>query len=209
MQSPWLGKIIGIYHDPLPHWIVNYGCYAVTIRCHGTLPKYIVTRLHHELEESKDITPKSHLAHQERNKSYHILDNYLDRGFGYAPFYNTSIAIEFSKWLSAYNHDEISFDSFVVMPNHIHLITKPITVNSIEEFTSAIRRFKARSARLLNQRLQRNGTFWQKSWYDRWIRNEPEWHHWANYIKNNPVSANLIQNDQTYPAMKISTTAPL
>jgi len=97
------------------------------------------------------------------------------------------------RWLDLPNHyKNCELDNYVIMPDHIHGIV--IINNSLDtEFkcyslSEIVRGFKTFSSKELNQVI-RNGTKfqWQKSFYDRIIRNEKELYEIRKYIKQNPL----------------------
>ena len=58
-------------------------------------------------------------------------------------------------------------------------------------FGSLMHSWKGFSSRQINARMDRTGTLWQKSYFNRMIR---DWDHFANsaqYIRNNPIKAKL------------------
>ncbi len=60
--------------------------------------------------------------------------------------------------------------AWVVMPNHVHIVVKPI--RSLPEI---MRWWKAATANRANVLLGRTGeAFWQREYFDRWIRTEKQ-----------------------------------
>lgn len=100
-------------------------------------------------------------------------------------------------------------DEYIIMPNHIHGIIKLITgregVITIPDkkiktsktnhgLPEIIRGFKTFSSKKINKDIKPITKFrWQKSYYDRIIRNERELDNVRRYISNNPVN---WENDQ-------------
>ena len=99
---------------------------------------------------------------------------------------------------------EIKLDKFVIMPNHVHGII--FLVESTHELppqlplqrrqnmllSKAIGYFKMNSARQINQILKRSEKpFWQRSYYERVVRNENELKRIREYIQNNPLKWEL------------------
>ncbi len=94
-------------------------------------------------------------------------------------------------------HKNIELDYFVIMPNHIHGI---IIINSVGDanFASPTDRTKMELCKLLQQfkravtlkikSINHESNFkWQRSFYDRIIRNEKELFNIRKYIKQNPL----------------------
>ncbi len=198
MKSPWHGTLVGIWNDNHPHWVVDYGCYAVTLRCKGSLPVSTRSRLLEIGRNLRDIEPASPEAAALRRKHFRILDNTLDAGQGPLPFTGT-VAVGLHQWIGGYNHENLAFAHWVIMPNHLHLLTKPMAIENIKSFQIVWRRFKGRSSRFINGILNRNGPLWQDSLYDRWVRDEPEFKRWIDYFRNNPVKARLAAKSEGYP----------
>jgi REP element-mobilizing transposase RayT len=94
------------------------------------------------------------------------------------------------------------------MPNHLHLVTKPVRCANGDEFFRFWQRFKQRSAVQMNAVLERRGRFWQTHWYDRWIRDESEWSRWLRYVAANPVKGGLAETPQAYPYLRLPESPP-
>jgi putative transposase len=89
----------------------------------------------------------------------------------------------------------------VVMPDHIHLILKPVVSESNIEFSlskilQSIKRF---SAREINKRRGAKGAIWQDESFDRIIRDYNEFLEKWNYIRLNAVKNGLCQAPEDYP----------
>jgi REP element-mobilizing transposase RayT len=88
-----------------------------------------------------------------------------------------------------------SLDSFVVMPNHVHVLWTP--VGSLPDL---IKRVKGSTAIAANRILARTGQrFWQDEYFDRLVRNEREASRIRAYIEQNPVRAGLAASSEMYP----------
>ncbi len=88
----------------------------------------------------------------------------------------------------------------VVMPDHVHLLLRPIEKESgvwynLAEIMKAI---KGVSARKINLLYERHGTVWQDEYFDRMIRNEKEAGEKIEYMWNNPSKKNLVDSFEEY-----------
>ena len=93
---------------------------------------------------------------------------------------------------AALGHYELA--SFVVMPNHVHVLLLPKVPPS-----RLMKSLKGCTAREANRLLGRTGEpFWQRESYDHWVRDEREWRRIAFYIENNPVKAGLVSRAEEY-----------
>lgn len=201
-KTPWEGRLLGVHRDTHPHWVVDYGCYAVTLRCRGSLPKMVQVQLREIGVALEAVEPASKEAEHYRRRHFAILEHALDRADGFCPFKNKEAARCMMDFLESYDFEGLSFNHWVIMPNHLHLITAPVVCREIDVFLDAWYRFKSRSARAINQNLGCKGRFWQSSWYDRWIRSSNELEKWLRYLAQNPVKAGLCGNPENYPYRK-------
>ena len=83
-------------------------------------------------------------------------------------------------------YENIKVDKYQIMPNHIHLII------FIYEDSNGQTQFAPTNSRIIKQfkgsiTKQIGFSIWQKSFYDRIIRNENEYQSVWNYIHNNPL----------------------
>jgi len=95
-------------------------------------------------------------------------------------------------------YDEIKFEEFVIMPNHIHLIVdvnnngasgSPLPTNSL------LSRHIGTLKRFCNKEIGKN--IWQTGFFDHIIRNEEDYIYHLQYIQENPRKW-LIGKDKYY-----------
>ncbi|MDO4862619.1 MAG: hypothetical protein Q4A05_00510 [Ruminococcus sp.] len=93
------------------------------------------------------------------------------------------------KTVSSY-YKNVFFDRYVIMPNHIHVIIRIDARRS--DFVNGGRTECAPTVSQVVKNLKENVTreigfpIWQKSFYDRIIRNEREYRAYWQYIESNP-----------------------
>ncbi|HEY6991063.1 MAG TPA: transposase [Bryobacteraceae bacterium] len=108
---------------------------------------------------------------------------------------NPEIAAMIEEAIHYRNPQEYRLHSYVVMPNHVHLLITPLS--EIAKLMQSLKRFTAREAnRILRSTGQR---FWQQESYDRLVRNETEFQRIARYIEMNPVHAGLAASPEQFP----------
>ena len=90
-------------------------------------------------------------------------------------------------------HDSGAVNSlaWVIMPDHVHWL---FPLGEIHSLSSVVKRFKARSAHRINAYLKRQGSLWQKAFYDHAVRKEEDVRQIARYIVANPLRAGLVKN---------------
>src|SRR4030065_1069716 len=84
--------------------------------------------------------------------------------------------------------------SFVIMPDHMHLIIIPRGKN-ISECMKSIKGF---SARKINSLLRRNGSIWQSGYYDYVLDSEEKVLTRMRYIEENPVRKGFFLHLEDY-----------
>jgi REP element-mobilizing transposase RayT len=167
---------MGHYSRRLPHWDAIGQPIFVTFRLHGSLP---VNR----------VFPPARLTN---GKAFVAMDRLLD-GSTTGPRYLS--LPEIASLIVTALHDGESklrhyrLHSFVVMPNHIHLL-----VTSFVDARRWLGSLKGSTARRANVLLGLSGTpFWQDESYDHLVRSDEEFARIRGYIENNPVSAGLAR----------------
>ncbi|MDE6300675.1 MAG: transposase [Muribaculaceae bacterium] len=118
-----------------------------------------------------------------RNLTSDHTDKLLDNGYGSCVFRHSDIRKILSESLWYYHGKSYYIDSYVIMPNHLHILVRMIGNTKVHEVFSNIKNY---TARLINARLQLSGRFWQRENFDRIVRSEDAYKHYRNYIINNP-----------------------
>jgi REP element-mobilizing transposase RayT len=85
--------------------------------------------------------------------------------------------------------------SFVVMPDHLHIIILPQKNKSISQIMHSL---KSYTAKKINDLLGLSGKVWQDGFYERVIRSEDDLREKAGYIENNPVRKKLVEEPESY-----------
>jgi putative transposase len=173
------------------------------LRCRGSLPKSVVLRLSEIAQNHKEMVVSCEQALEQQRRFFYILDSYLHQYQGFAPFGDGSVRGAFSEYLQEYEVAGLRFEYWVIMPNHLHLLTEPLSCGSIECFKGALKQFKLRTTHMLNQALSRRGSLWQAYWYDRWVRNEVEYRRWRVYFRQNPIKAGLCHRAEDWIGLQV------
>ncbi len=75
------------------------------------------------------------------------------------------------------------------MPDHIHLLVLPALGDTI---SALMQELKHATARCINTARRRNGTVWQKGFFDRFMRTPKEFSKKLEYLHLNPVGKGLV-----------------
>lgn len=111
-----------------------------------------------------------------------------DGGWGACVLRDASLRQHLIDPFAASTDQMCDLDAWVIMPNHFHALVTPRTGVPLGD---VIQKWKGSSSRAINLALSRKGKLWQAEPFDHIVRSEPQWHHYRNYIANNPIKPNL------------------
>ncbi|MBS4027852.1 MAG: transposase [Ignavibacteriales bacterium] len=98
-----------------------------------------------------------------------------------------------------YNSKRYELFDITIMPDHVHVVFRPIvkegTVEQIGDIIGDVKRY---SSRKINEVLVRKGALWLDESYDRIIRNEKEYLNICRYIFENPIRAGFIEEGEVW-----------
>jgi len=177
------------YH--LPHWQQGQVWCFVTWHLADSIP---VEKLRQWTEEKQHWLwlhpePWDEATTGEYHQRFtHHIETWLDKGVGSCLLKDTENAQIVSNALLHFNGERYDLATFVVMPNHVHVLFRPYEGHTI---TDILKSWKGFTAREINKRMKTQGTLWQAEFWDRLVRNEPHFHTYALYIRDNPEKAGL------------------
>lgn len=182
---------IEMHANRLPHWQQNDAFLFVTWRLADSIPKEKLS----EWTELRDAwlthhpKPWSEELEQEFHKRFSgKLDEWLDEGCGACVLKEVENASIIANALRHFDGQRYELDSFVVMPNHVHVLFRPLADHALE---AIIKSWKGFASREINKRMNRDGTLWQKDYWDRLVRGESHLFKCREYIRKNPQKALL------------------
>ena len=203
------GGIVRIYyHGILPHWRQTGCTYFVTYRLADSLPAPVIREFEHERNQwllHRGIDPiqlkskvnswketvgrlsKLDQRLYERTMATK-LNQYLDAGHGSCVLKQTDLAKIVADSLSFFHQQRVITGEYVVMPNHVHALMRPMSGFELEDILQAI---KSCTANKINQKLGRSGQCWMRESYDHLVRDQEQLEAFQKYIRANPSKANL------------------
>lgn len=106
--------------------------------------------------------------------------------------------------ITHYAKTDFILHAFVIMPDHLHLLITP--AESVEKAVQLVKGgFSFRAKRELDWK----GEIWQHGFADHRIRDEEDWNHHLDYIRENPLRAYLVEESVLYPYLDFpSATLP-
>jgi carbamoylphosphate synthase large subunit/REP element-mobilizing transposase RayT len=171
----------------LPHWQQEGCAYFVTFRLADSIPATELRKLREELDTWKKHNPEpwDYKTYQEYQLRFHDgPQEWLDQGHGECLFAQPSLREIMASSLRHFDGERYILDFFVVMPNHVHVIVKPLAGHTI---SSILHSWKSFSANHINKAANRSGALWQEESYDRLIRDWENLVDVRGYIERNPA----------------------
>lgn len=185
----------------LPHWEVEGGRYFITVRCADSLPRDAVLRLAELQRTLAAIEPRSQDFATLQRHIFRTLEKFLDAGCGACPLSMAGAAEILINEFEELREWNVSVPHYTVMPNHWHALLVPHD-DCERTLADILRCVKGRSARAINALRGSTGPFWQREWFDHWIRHDAEWERCVQYIRANPVKAGLVREWSQHPWTK-------
>ena len=213
-------KPVTVYQRHLPHWRQNGATYFVTFRLADSLPQSKLDeltalkadwvrrhphrrtalpsrrgrtasrwRLPRTARESRPTTfdeNQEELARQVQER----IEHWLDQGMGSCPLKEASLSAFVTSAMHHFDNDRYELDCYVAMPNHVHVIVRPLMpeLYPLEEIVGSWKKY---SSRRINCALNSTEELWQEESYDRILRDEEHLWRAIQYIDANPNKAGL------------------
>ncbi len=193
----------------LPHWQQDDTWVFVTWRLEDSLPKAKLDQWRAEREAWKQHHPepwdeKTETEYHERFSRQ--IDEWLDQGSGACVLKDSANANIVADALRHFDGQRYELAAFVVMPNHVHVLFRPLQKHTLPDI---LRSWKGFTAREINKRIGRQGSLWQDEYWDRLIRNERHFSKVAEYIRDNPMKAHLRAGEFIYFTQESGLSSPL
>jgi len=172
----------------LPHFDGAELAQFITFRLHDALPGSVLARWKEELKLENSGDVESVLRRR--------VEAYLDQGHGSCYLKEPGLATMIQSALLFHDQSKYRLSSWVIMPNHVHLLCTPAAGHHLAEIMHSLKSYTSNEA---NRMLDRKGRFWQKEYFDRYIRNARHFAKVVAYIENNPVKARLCEKAEDWP----------
>ena len=183
------------WQNRLPHWqCKNSSSYFVTFRLADSLPIKLLKIWENQRKEWLDEHPLPWCADTEIEYHRHFstrIDTLLDAGHGECLLEDSIHANTIEQTLIARDGSHYLLHSWIIMPNHVHVL---FALNPEQHLGRVIGAWKRFSATSIHNSTGRSGSLWQRDYFDRIIR---DWDHFSNvahYIRNNPMKAQLADH---------------
>jgi putative DNA methylase len=123
------------------------------------------------------------------------IEKYLDAGHGSCFLKEPRIARLVENALLFFDGNRYRLLAWVVMPNHVHVLIETLENHPL---SGVIQAWKSYTSSTANQMLGRQGNFWQRDYFDRYIRDDGHLQACVEYIHQNPVKAGLVKRPEAW-----------
>ncbi|HUR97546.1 MAG TPA: transposase [Pyrinomonadaceae bacterium] len=166
----------------LPHFDGPERTQFLTFRLFDSMPAALLQRW--QRESCSDIEFRKQV------------EKYLDAGYGSNWLRRSDVASLICNSLQFHHQTKYDLDSWVIMPNHVHVLLTPLAGFHLDQIEHSIKSYTAKEA---NKVLHRTGQFWAVECFDRYIRGRRHFNAVIRYIENNPVKARLCRRPEDWP----------
>ena len=194
----------------LPHWFQPGVATFITFRTADSLPREVIERwivqqqlwlqsnnlqldiaLNRRAISTLPLAVRRRFEH-ERDRAWHAL---LDECHGECLMRKSEVAEIVAEALLHFDGQRYDMDSFVIMPNHVHLLVQFRLPTTLRSQTKSWLHY---SAVEINRRLGRDGKFWQSEPFDHLVRSVTQFEYLQRYIADNPRRAHLRAGEYYY-----------
>jgi REP element-mobilizing transposase RayT len=186
-------KPVTVYIRHLPHWRQEGATYFVTFRLHDSLPQNKLQELavlRREWEKRHSPPQTDDQWEELTRETMRRVEHWLDQGMGSCCLKDPAAAAKVVSALHYFDGERYELDCFVVMPNHVHGIVRPLQC-ATQPLEKILQSWKRYTSLEINRLLGLSGTLWQDESFDRIIRDEEHLYRCIQYIGGNPARAGL------------------
>jgi REP element-mobilizing transposase RayT len=181
----------------LPHWQQAGATYFITYRLADAIPAPLMKRWKQEREAWMSLHPEPWTV--ELEDEYHRrfssrIERWLDAGHGSCLLRDPRARRIVEESLCRFESERYHNFSWVIMPNHLHLLT---TLHPDWLLEKVVFSWKRRSSGEINRLRGTAGQLWQHDYFDRMIRDGAHLENVVRYIRRNPAKANLRPGEFT------------
>ena len=123
------------------------------------------------------------------------MNEQLDVGYGSCVLRRDEIARIVATVLDCFHDQRVSTGDYVIMPNHVHVLLRPLLGFELEDILQSIKSFTANQ---INRLTGHEGTLWQRQSYDHVVRDSDQLAAFQRYIEANPKKAKLKPGEYLY-----------
>lgn len=176
-------KYIDIWGHKLPHWFQENKTVFATFRLADSLPKERIEELRDDIKKMKDGRENDECRDARIWKILEKMESWLNNGYGSCCLSDYSLRKVVADALHHYDGKLYTLHSFVIMPNHVHVLLSPLGNMPV---LNSLGKVKSYTAKEINRRKGQTGRVWQHGIFDRLIRDACDFTAKWDYIADNP-----------------------
>lgn len=186
----------------LPHWRIPNACYFTTFRLKDSIPLPVMAEIQREAEHWRQrlteaamthgghLPPEEQAAWQEFQRvRLRKLEMLLDQAHGDCLLRAPDARRLVSDALTHFEGERCETLAFTIMPNHVHVLCRPLAEHRLEDLCGSWKWFTAQRIKPIGSSL------WQEENFDRIIRDGDHYTQTVRYIAKNPVKAGLSESE--------------
>ncbi len=161
---------------------------AIAFRLHDSLPQSKLKQWERELVNFPE--------EERKQKLRAWIEKYLDAGHGSCWLRDLRIGSLVENAMLFFDSQRYNLLAWCVMPNHVHVLIETMAGWDLGKLLHSWKGYSAHEATKL---LGRKGEFWQREYFDRFIRDGEHYENVLRYIENNPVKSGLVHIAEAWP----------
>ena len=175
---------VRVYHRRLPHWRQDGATYFVTCRLADSLPDPLLVQLEQLRASLMSHDGNGTVVSQADREYFRVMEEHLDHGHGACWLKQPDVSALVSAAYKHFDGQRYELGEFCVMPNHTHMVVRPLSGHELEDILHS---WKSFTAKQINTVVRHTGAVWQDESYDRLVRDSQELARTERYIRNNPL----------------------
>ena len=177
----------------LAHWEQTGATYFVTFRLADSIPADVLSQWKCERAAWLKLHPQPwdwKTAREYMRRFEEEREHWLDQGHGSCLLREPRAAAIVAESLNHFDRERYLVDAYVIMPNHVHVLFKPLGKNSLADILHS---WKSFTAQALNREMNRAGALWMHESFDTIVRDAEHLRVCREYIAQNPAKARLSE----------------
>jgi REP element-mobilizing transposase RayT len=186
-----------IRNGVFPHWTQEDVFYFITFRLADSIPKKKLEILKTDREEwySKGKDKKEYTSEDwiQYNRLFNKrVEDWMNAGYGSCLLRSEKNALIVKNALLHFENERYILDECVIMPNHVHILVRPINGHQLPNIMHS---WKSYTANEINKNERLQGQLWMHESYDHIVRHPKAFAAIKNYVKRNPDKAGIKLSD--------------
>jgi putative transposase len=173
----------------LPHWEQPGRTVYVTFRLGDSIPKSKLDQWKSERDTWIKTHPQPWTDQQKKEYQTQFverIERWSDAGYGACHLKDPEVRGIVPGALEFFDSKRYDLGTYVIMPNHVHLLVTPREPYSLGEILHS---WKSYTSNKINAFLGRRGTLWMDERFDHVVRSKAHLDWYRRYIAENPAKA--------------------